>query len=141
MTDPRYGSWLQDDNTNGQPPGWDAPGGYPPPGPYPFPPPGYGAYPPGYVDPAAPYGRDRLTGEPLSEKSKLVAGLLQLMGLFGFVGFGRMYLGQVGYGVAQLVVGLVTCGIGAFVWGVVDAILIFSGSVRDSENRPLRDGT
>ncbi|MDT5067011.1 MAG: hypothetical protein QOK02_3166, partial [Mycobacterium sp.] len=30
------------------------------------------------MDPAAPYGRHPLTGEPLSEKSKVVAGLLQL---------------------------------------------------------------
>jgi TM2 domain-containing membrane protein YozV len=88
----------------------------------------------------APYGRDPFTGEPLSDKSKLIAGLLQLIGLIGLVGFGRIYLGQVGYGVTQLVVGLLTCGVGALVWGVVDAILIFSGSVRDAQGRPLRDG-
>lgn len=101
-------------------------------------------YPPppvAYYDPMAPYGRHPVTGEPLSEKSKLIAGLLQLIGLFGLVGFGRIYLGQTGYGVAQLLVGIVTCGIGAIIWGIVDAILIFTGSVRDNEGRPLRDGT
>jgi TM2 domain-containing membrane protein YozV len=95
----------------------------------------------GYYDPSAPYGRHPLTGEPLSEKSKTVAGLLQLIGVFGLAGFGRMYLGYVTLGVVQLVVGLITCGIGALIWGIVDAILIFSDKVRDPQGRPLRDGT
>ncbi len=105
----------------------------PPPTGYPFPPP----YP--YVDPAAPYGRHPVTGEPYSDKSKVVAALLQLIGLFGFVGIGRMYLGEVGYGIAQLIVGFVTCFIGAWVWGVIDAILILTDNVRDAQGRPLRD--
>ena len=104
-----------------------------------YPPPGQ--YPPAYMDPAAPYGRHPLTGEPLSDKSKIVAGLLQLIGLFGLVGIGRIYLGYTGLGIAQLVVGLVTCGIGAVVWGIIDAVLIFTDKVRDPEGRPLRDGT
>jgi TM2 domain-containing membrane protein YozV len=115
--------------------------GYPPqpPGPagYPFPPPYQGAY----VDPAAPYGRHPVTGEPYSDKSKLVAGLLQLLGLFGIVGIGRMYLGEVGLGIAQLLVGILTCAIGAWIWGVIDAILILTDHVRDPQGRPLRDGT
>ena len=82
-----------------------------------------------------------MTGEPLSEKSKLVAGLLQLIGLFGLVGIGRIYLGYTGLGVAQLVVGLLTCGIGAVIWGLIDAVLLFTDKVRDPEGRPLRDGT
>lgn len=123
---------------------------YPPPGAYvppadPYgPPPGaypYGPPPGAFYDPTAPYGRDPYTGEPLSEKSKVVAGLLQLIGLFGLVGFGRIYLGYTGLGVGQLVVGILTCGIGAVIWGIIDAILIFTGSVRDREGRPLRDGT
>ena len=111
---------------------------YPPPGQYPPP---AGQYPPAYMDPAAPYGRHPLTGEPLSEKSKLVAGLLQLIGLFGLVGIGRIYLGYTGLGIAQLVVGLLTCGLGAIIWGIIDAVLLFTDKVRDPEGRPLRDGT
>lgn len=106
-------------------------------------------YPPyGYVDPAAPYGRHPLTGEPLSDKSKVVAGLLQLLGLFGFLGFGRIYLGNTGLGITQLLTGLiataVTCGYGApipIIWAVIDAALILTGKVRDPQGRPLRDGT
>ncbi|CAN5631449.1 hypothetical protein BH10ACT9_BH10ACT9_49830 [soil metagenome] len=160
MTDPQYGSNPGPDPVDGvplqssypPPPNSAYPpppnsGGYPPPvdfGQYPPPPPpNYGQYPPpgAYYDPAAPYGRNPVTGEPNSEKSKVVAGLLQLIGLFGLVGIGRIYLGYTGLGVAQLLVGLVTCGIGAVIWGIIDAVLILTGKVRDPQGRPLRDGT
>lgn len=82
-----------------------------------------------------------MTGEPYSDKSKVIAGLLQLIGLFGLVGIGRIYLGYTGLGIAQLVVGLITCGIGAIIWGIIDAVLIFTDKVRDTRGLPLRDGT
>ena len=128
MTDP----W-QPGAPGGNSPQSSEPPGYPPP--YPPRPPGV------YGDPLAPYGRHPLTGEPLSDKSKLIAGLLQLLGLFGFAGIGRIYLGHIGLGVAQLLVGLVTCGLGAAIWGTVDAVLILTDKVRDSQGRPLREGT
>ena len=108
----------------------------PPPAGYPFPPPYQGAY----VDPAAPFGRHPITGEPFSDKSKIVAGLLQLLGLIGIVGIGRIYIGDTKLGVIQLIVGVVTCGIGAWIWGIIDAILMFTDNVRDPQGRPLRDG-
>ena len=138
MTEPQFGG----SESGAQPPPQQPPG-YPPPYPPPpgqYPPPA-GQYPPAYMDPAAPYGRHPLTGEPLSDKSKVVAGLLQLLGLFGLVGIGRIYLGYTGLGIAQLVVGLITCGIGAIVWGIIDAVLLLTDKVRDPEGRPLRDGT
>ena len=82
-----------------------------------------------------------MTGQPFSDKSKVVAGLLQLLGLFGIVGIGRIYLGHTGLGVAQLLVGLATCGLGAVIWGIIDAVLILTDNVRDPQGRPLRDGT
>ena len=131
------------------------PGQYPPPhyptGQYPPPlyPPGQyppGQYPPPGFDPAAPFGRHPLTGEPFSDKSKVVAGLLQLLGLVGVVGIGRIYLGYTTLGITQLiggvVLGLVTCGIGFIVpviWGIIDATLILTDKVRDPAGRPLRD--
>jgi TM2 domain-containing membrane protein YozV len=135
MTEPQFGG------TEGSmpPPDYPPPPNYPPPGQYP-PPTQYPA-PGAYLDPGAPYGRHPLTGEPLSDKSKVVGGLLQLLGLLGIVGIGRIYLGYTGLGVAQLVVGLVTCGIGAVIWGIVDAVLILTDKVRDPQGRPLRDGT
>jgi len=109
-----------------QPPVPPPPPGYgqgyppPPPGAYP-PPPGYPppGYPPAGYDAAAPYGRDRF-GRPLSNKSKLVAGLLQILLMFvGIGGIGRFYTGQVGLGIAQLL----TCG-GLGIWNLVDGILL-----------------
>ena len=147
MTEPPFGG------AEGTPPPYFPPPYYPPPGPFTpgqfpqpgqFPPP----MPPGYYpDPAAPFGRHPVTGEPLSNKSKVVAGLLQLLGLVGILGIGRIYLGNTGLGIAQLIsgllIGVLTCGIGFIVpaiWGLVDAVLIFSDKVRDAQGRPLRDG-
>jgi TM2 domain-containing membrane protein YozV len=77
-----------------------------------------------------------LTGLPLSDKSKVTAGLLQI--LLGGFGVGRFYLGYTNIGVLQLVVSLVTCGIGA-IWPLIDGILILMGNVPDPQGRKLRD--
>lgn len=77
-----------------------------------------------------------MTGIPFSDKSKIVAGLLQVFLPFGI---GRMYMGHVGLGVAQLVVTLVTCGIGAL-WPFIDGIIILVSGANDDKGRPLRDG-
>ncbi|MDV8024156.1 TM2 domain-containing protein [Rhodococcus sp. IEGM 1330] len=116
---------------------------------------GYGV-PPGYpggpafgVGPDAPYGRDPVTGVPLSDKSKIVGGLLQLF--LGWLGVGRFYLGSTGIGIAQLLLfffgflltaafGLgVILLLGLFVWHVVDGVLILVGNVTDAQGRKLRD--
>ena len=108
-------------------------GGYPPPPQY-----GaqygaqYGGYPPPYP---GQFGVDPW-GRPLSDKSKLVAGLLQIF--LGTFGIGRFYLGYNGIAVAQLAVSLLTCGIGA-IWPFVDGILILLGKVQDPSGRPLRE--
>ncbi|MFJ6741264.1 TM2 domain-containing protein [Streptomyces sp. NPDC091279] len=124
-----------------------APGGYPPPGGHPppggYPPGGYpqGGYPPpgGYFpppgtytgDPNAPYGYDQF-GRPFSEKSKIVAGVLQLF--LGSLGVGRFYTGHIGLGLAQLF----TCG-GCGVWALVDGIIMLtSNQITDSDGRVLR---
>lgn len=137
MTEPQFGGNEYGSQPTPPPPPQP---GYPPPPQAGYPPPG-GQYPQAYTDPSAPFGRHPMTGEPYSDKSKVVAGLLQLLGLFGLVGIGRMYIGQTGLGVAQLIVGLVTCGIGAVIWGIIDAILMLTDKVRDPQGRPLRDGT
>ena len=121
----------------GPPPGHQQPGyqqgpqpGFPPPG---FPPPGYYPPPPGTYtgDPNAPYGYDPY-GRPYSDKSKIIAGILQLT-LGGF-GVGRFYLGNVGMGLAQLF----TCG-GLGIWSLVDGILLLTGNDHtDEHGRILR---
>ena len=98
-------------------------------------------YQQGYAQPAvpqgqpgAPYGIHPGTGIPYSDKSKLVAGLLNIF----IAGVGRMYMGQVGLGVAQLCVAIFTCGIGAL-WSLIDGIMILvKDDPRDAQGRILK---
>jgi len=93
----------------------------------------YGYGPPGY-SPAAPYGVHPMTGVPYSDKSKIIAGVLQLVIPLGI---GRMYMGDVRTGVIQLIVTIITCGIGA-IWPFIDGIMILVGDPKDEFGRPLR---
>ncbi|WP_090007111.1 NINE protein [Lentzea albidocapillata] len=109
---------------------------YPPPtGPQPqyaVPPPPPGMLPPGYGTPGAPYGYDPITGVPLSDKSKVAAGVLQLF--LGNLGIGRFYTGHTGIAVAQLL----TCG-GCGIWSLIDGIIILVNGGTDAQGRKLRD--
>ena len=81
--------------------------------------------------PDAPFGHDP-QGRPYSDKSKVIAGVLQLF-LGGF-GAGRFYVGSTGVAIAQLF----TCG-GPVVWSLVDGILLLSGNdPTDEHGRLLR---
>jgi hypothetical protein len=109
-------------------------------------PPAYGQTPPTSVDP--------VTGEQLSAKSKLIAGMLQLF-LGGF-GAGRFYTGHIAVAVGQLLTawgvffgmacfGVSAAGIGAlplmlvgFGWPLFDAIMMLTGDPRDSDGYRLR---
>jgi TM2 domain-containing membrane protein YozV len=102
-------------------------GSVPPPPPPPPPSPGYAGYTqPGLptgaygVSSQAPYGLHPVTGIPYSDKSKIVAGLLQILLPFGI---GRFYIGDTRTGVLQLVVAVLTCGIGGL-WSLIDGILM-----------------
>jgi len=102
-------------------------------------PPQYSLYAPQYSPYApqalAPFGVDPLTGLPYSDKSKLVAGLLQIF--LGGLGIGRFYLGNVGMAIAQIVVVLITFGLG-YLWPLIDGIVLLAGQPRDRAGRPLR---
>ncbi|MFI2430492.1 TM2 domain-containing protein [Streptomyces sp. NPDC018693] len=92
-----------------------------------------GAVPPGTYtgDPNAPYGYDPY-GRPYSDKSKIVAGILQLF--LGTFGVGRFYIGHVGLGLGQLF----TCG-GFGIWALIDGIILLTSSnTTDSNGRVLR---
>jgi TM2 domain-containing membrane protein YozV len=96
---------------------------------YPVPPPGaYG------VSSTTPYGIHPVTGIPYSDKSKLVAGLLQILIP---IGIGRFYIGDNRTGIIQLVVTLVTCGIGAL-WPLVDGIIMLATDSKDANGYMLR---
>ena len=129
------------------------PGGYggPPQGGYGPPPAGYGPPPPapgmggaygpamggmGMMQPNAPFGVDPMTGMPFSDKSKMIAGMLNIgCALIGIGGVGRFYTGHIGLGVAQLLIGWATCGL----WPIIDGIFMLMGKVPDAQGRPLRD--
>ncbi|ROZ87352.1 TM2 domain-containing protein [Gordonia sp. OPL2] len=99
------------------------------------------------MDPSAPFGRDPMSGLPYSDKSKIVAGLLQIF--LGTFGVGRFYLGDNQTGGIQLgltilgwitvvfIVGLfILMGVG--LWALIDGIMMLTGSVRDRNGLPLR---
>jgi len=75
-------------------------------------------------------------------KSKMAAGLL---GIFlGSLGIHNFYLGYTGKAIGQLLltlVGWIACGIGpiaAWIWGLVEGIMILSGSINtDAEGNEL----
>ena len=110
---------------------------------------------------AAPFGIDPRTGHAFSDKSKVSAGLLQLLpGFFlGLGGIGRLYAGNSGLGTIQLITTFVAWVAGclgvalsvfivplvflfvpfaAWVWFVVDGIVILAGHPTDGQGRPLR---
>lgn len=113
--------------------------------------------------PAAPPGASFGGPPPACEtpsKSKVTAGLLGLLSIFGIPGVHRIYLGYTAIGAVQLVAGpglwllivlgsLLTLGLSCFciplpalasLWGLVEAILILAGQPpfdRDAYGRPL----
>lgn len=75
-------------------------------------------------------------------KSKVAAFLLAFF--LGGLGVHQFYLGNVGWGIAHLVAGVVigpiTCGMSWFIQGIViliEAILILTGGIKDSSGREL----
>src|SRR3954451_8081527 len=99
----------------------------------PPPPPGWqaaGPLPPG----AAPYGIHPGTGVPYSDKSKIVAGLLQILIPLGI---GRFYIGDTKTGAWQLAVTLLTCGVRSL-WPFIDGIVILASDSRDAQGLILR---
>jgi TM2 domain-containing membrane protein YozV len=124
-TPPPYGAQVPPPAGGQQPPPYGQPSGYPPPP--------VGGIPYG-ASPAAPYGVHPVTGIPYSDKSKLVAGLLQILIPLGI---GRFYIGDTKMGVWQVIVTVLTCGIGAL-WPFIDGIIILATDSVDAQGRPLR---
>ena len=75
------------------------------------------------------------TGYPVavSPKSRLVATLLSVF--LGGLGVDRFYLGNIGMGVAKLLLGWLTAGI----WPLIDFIIIVAGAAHDGDGLPVTD--
>ena len=70
------------------------------------------------------------------QKDKLVAGILGIV--IGGLGIHRFYLGYIGIGIAQIIVTLITLGVGA-IWGFIEGILILvQDDWTDAQGRPLK---
>jgi hypothetical protein len=81
----------------------------------------------------APAGSVPVYGGAISPKSRTVASIL---GFFlGGLGVDRFYLGNIGMGVAKLLVGWLTFGI----WPLIDWIVILAGSAHDGQGLPVRN--
>jgi TM2 domain-containing membrane protein YozV len=70
------------------------------------------------------HGTSRALHLPRSDKSRTIAGVLQLL----IPGAGRLYLGYSALGVIQFVITFCTIGFG-YIWSLVDGIMILSGKV------------
>ena len=71
-----------------------------------------------------------------SEKSRIVAGILGI--LLGGLGIHRVYLGSVGIGIVQIIVSVITFGLGS-IWGLIEGIIIIAGaSWKDGQGKPLK---
>jgi hypothetical protein len=70
------------------------------------------------------------------QKSRIVAGILNILIP---IGIGRFYLGYTSLGAGQLVVTLLTCGVGSL-WSIIDGIVILTGTPSvDANNVLLKD--
>ncbi|HMR49046.1 MAG TPA: TM2 domain-containing protein [Arachnia sp.] len=83
-----------------------------------------------------PYG-----GAPASSKSKIVAGVLGI--LLGGLGIHNFYLGRTTRGIVQLVLTVLSFGIG-HIWGFIEGILILISKPgttwhQDAAGRELQD--
>ena len=61
----------------------------------------------------------------MSPKSRTVASLLSFF--LGGIGIDRFYLGNIGMGIAKLLLGWLTLGI----WPLIDFIIVVSGNAHD----------
>lgn len=62
----------------------------------------------------------------ITYKNRTIAALLSCFG--GWFGLGRFYLGYVGYGILQIVVSLLTLGLGG-IWPFIEGILIIKNKI------------
>lgn len=71
----------------------------------------------------------------IRERDKTTALILSI--LLGALGVDRFYLGKVGTGILKLLITIFTLGLFAWVWWLIDIILISTDSMKDGWGREL----
>ena len=87
----------------------------------------------GYQYQPAPQGVEPPAGYP--QRSRVAAGILAM--LMGTMGIHSFYLGNSSRGILQLLISMLTCGIGAivmFIWGILDGVKILDGRINVDAN-------
>ena len=103
-------------------------------------PPQYGQVPPQYGQVPPQYGQQPYQ-QPAEQKSKLAAGLLAIF--VGTLGIHNFYLGFTTKGLIQLLVSILTLGIGApaiAIWALIEGIFYLTGHegyTADAKGIPL----
>lgn len=70
-----------------------------------------------------------------TQRSRIAAGILAI--LLGTYGIHSFYLGNTSRGLMQLLISLLTCGVGAIViaiWGILDGIKLLDGRINTDAN-------
>ena len=72
--------------------------------------------------------------EKISKKEKNIALVLSILGLIGFAGIHRMYVGKIGTGILWLLTGGIF-----FIGTIVDIVMIASGDFKDKSGAVLKN--
>lgn len=86
-----------------------------------------------------PMGQGQMMMMPENPPKQLLVGVLLALFL-GVFGVHNFYLGHTGRGVAQLLITVLTLGIGSiitWVWSLIELIMMATGSLHDADGRPL----
>ena len=87
---------------------------------------------------AAQMGQGQMMMMPQNPPKQLLVGVLlaPLLGVFGV----HNHLGHTGRGVAQLLITVLTLGLGSiitWIWSLIELIMMATGSLHDADGRPL----
>lgn len=88
---------------------------------------------------AAPMGQGQMMMMQQNPPKQLLVGVLLALFL-GVFGVHNFYLGHTGRGVAQLLITVLTLGLGSIItgiWALIELIMMATGSLHDAQGRPL----
>jgi TM2 domain-containing membrane protein YozV len=69
------------------------------------------------------------SGSQASPKNKLILVALETFPLVGWLGFDRIYLGQLGIGLLKMAICICTLFIGGAIWGLMDGYVVIANAL------------